>query len=81
MRWRDVSDIHNGMKAVVSAKSTPAHPLRGEGPVVGYIECKNPDEFPVLHVGNAVHTFAWYWDVELIQGIAWNDYKGDPANY
>lgn len=67
MRWRDVSVEHNGKKAEVSTKSTPRNPLRGEGPFVGTIVCPNPDAVPILRSsGTEAHSFAWYWDVELI---------------
>jgi hypothetical protein len=70
------------MQAKVWADSTPENPLRGEGPYIGYIECEKPEAVPILQmVGNQAMTFAGWWQVEIIQGIAWGDYTGDPANY
>lgn len=66
-RWRDITDKHHGLKASVSAKSTPTHPLRGEGPFVGYISCPKPDVVPILQSDDMLHSFAWYWEVEFIE--------------
>lgn len=66
MQWKDITHEHNGKKAAVSAKSTPRSPSRGEGPFVGIIVCNGPNLVPVLVCGEEVHSFVWYWDVELL---------------
>lgn len=66
MYWKDITDKHNNRKVSVSAKSTPNSPYRGEGPFVGYVECPKPDSIPILNNGIELHSFAWYWEVKLL---------------
>lgn len=66
MYWKNINSQHHGKKVSVSAISTPRHPDRGERPYIGYIVCPNLDSVPLLRVGNEVHTFAWYWEVEFL---------------
>lgn len=65
MQWKDVTNKHDGMKASLSAESTPNRVIRGEGPFVGVIRCRD-GYVPVVIQGDVAHSFAEWWNVELI---------------
>ena len=65
MKWGDVNTTQHGKRATVSATSTPENPERGSGPFTGYVVCPEDDAVPVLRIGEEVHSFAWWWDVEV----------------
>lgn len=67
MKWKDITQEHNGRSAKVWADSTPKNPRLGEGPFEGTIKFPG-GEIPVLedkYTPHRVHNFAWWWDVEL----------------
>jgi hypothetical protein len=61
MKWKDVTHAHNGAVVEVSAGSTP---------IEGFIICREEGAMPVLQSGRMIHSFAWYWDVKIV------DWKG-----
>lgn len=66
IKWKDIKAVHHGAKVSVQAKSTPKHPLSGEGPIIGHIICKKDGNVSVLQSGDVLHSFAWYWEVTFI---------------
>lgn len=67
MKWGDITPKDHGKKVSVTAKSTPKSPLRGEGPFVGKITFGRISEIPLLQIGDEVHSFAGWWDVEFLK--------------
>ncbi len=68
MKWGEVTNTIHGCTVAVSAQSTPDSPDRGEGPFVGSVWCPIDNAYPVLRIGNEVHNFAEWWDVQLVKG-------------
>lgn len=66
MEWGELTSKHHGLKVSVSAKSTTRRPEKGEGPFVGYVVLKNPDELALLLVGKELHHFSDWWEVEIL---------------
>jgi hypothetical protein len=66
MKWEQVNHTHHKRKASVSANATSHNPEIGEGPFIGIIVCKVPNNVPLLRIGTEFHAFAGWWDVELL---------------
>lgn len=66
MKWGDLNHTHDRRKVAVSAKSTPKHPVLGEGPYIGIVHVVSENAVPILQVDDYHHAFAWWYDVEFV---------------